>query len=174
MNKIKSGFTLIEILIVIAIIGVLSVSLVPNIAGAPARARDLAKKQAITQADAAMKAYIVLNGSAVNLITDAGTVAAADACLKTEDANVAANNAVYTQNIKAGWLNRVFDGVIPSADTLETAVANDPNCITNEGKVYPKFVMNDAGKYKFSIKVEAGSSANNAAGTHFEMGSLVE
>ena len=174
MNKIKSGFTLIEILIVIAIIGVLSVSLVPNIAGAPARARDLAKKQAITQADAAMKAYIVLNGSAVNVVAETGDIAAANDCLKTEDGNVAANDANYITKIKDKWLNRVFDGELPSADTLETATINNDNCITNEGKVYPKFVMTDNGKYKFSIKVEAGSSANNDAGTHFEMGSLVE
>ena len=170
MNKIKSGFTLIEILIVIAIIGVLSVSLVPNIAGAPARARDLAKKQAITQADAAMKAYIVLNGSAVNLVADNGDAANVTQCLKTEDGVLTDGN--YLQNIKAGWLNRVFDGELPSADTLDDPSVAD--CVTNEGKVYPEFEMTEAGKYKFSIKVEAGSSANNDAGTHFEMGSLVE
>lgn len=38
--KNKSGFTLIEILIVIAIIGILSVAFIPSILGAPAKARD--------------------------------------------------------------------------------------------------------------------------------------
>ena len=115
MNKIKSGFTLIEILIVIAIIGVLSVSLVPNIAGAPARARDLAKKQAITQADAAMKAYIVLNGSAVNVVTDDGDIAVANACLKTEDDNIAANK-------KKGH-NLILSAKVP--ETIDTVVAQN-------------------------------------------------
>ncbi len=174
MNKIKSGFTLIEILIVIAIIGVLSVSLVPNIAGAPARARDLAKKQVITQADAAMKAYIVLNGQSVNLIDDDQTDEA-ETCLVVGD-----GDGALTENIDVGLKNKVFDGEIPVADTLawdaSTPVlenASIADCMTKAGKVYPKFTYTD-GKYKFSIKVEAGSSANNAAGTHFEMGSLVE
>lgn len=174
MNKIKSGFTLIEILIVIAIIGVLSVSLVPNIAGAPARARDLAKKQAITQADAAMKAYIVLNGQSVNLI-DNDQTDEAETCLVEGD-----GDGVLTENINAALKNKVFDGEIPVADTLAWDESSAPaeaasiaDCMTSTGKVYPKFTYT-GGKYKLAIKVEAGSSANDATGQYFEMGSLVE
>jgi len=155
MNKIKSGFTLIEILIVIAIIGVLSVSLVPNIAGAPARARDLAKKQAVTQANAAMQAFVVLNGKAVHLGVADGAfpVAPAEVCLNAIDAK---------------WKNRIFDGEIPSTDTQDTTA----KCYNaGEQKLYPNFTINAAGEYKFSIDVEASSSATNDDSNAFELGS---
>jgi len=51
MNLLKGrkGFTLIELLIVITIIGVLAVALVPRIVGAPAKARDAARKADLQQ-----------------------------------------------------------------------------------------------------------------------------
>ena len=157
MNKIKSGFTLIEILIVIAIIGVLSVSLVPNIAGAPARARDLAKKQAVSQADAAMKALTIIEGKNINL-TDAA------------DGDPAGPVNICLNAAPVLWKNRAFDGAenLPSADTLEAENAGE--CIVGK-KVYPKFFMDADRNYKFKIKVEANSSANDTAGTHYELGS---
>jgi prepilin-type N-terminal cleavage/methylation domain-containing protein len=155
MNKIKSGFTLIEILIVIAIIGVLSVSLVPNIAGAPARARDLAKKQAVTQANAAMQAFVVLNGKAVHL-------GAADGAFPANPV------AVCLNDIEEKWQNRIFDGEIPSTDTQDT----DATCYdADDKKLYPNFTINEDGDYKFSIAVEASSSATNDASDAFELGS---
>jgi len=149
MNKIKQGFTLIEILIVISIIGVLAVTLVPNIAGAPAKARDLSKKQAVMQADAAIQAYMVTTGKAPAL---AG-------CLDEE--------------IDATLMKVIFDNKMPSA----TTAATEGDCIA-DGVIYPKFVKvgND---YRVMIQVESAASANAdsavavtyAAGTtHFSSG----
>lgn len=51
------GFTLIELLIVITIIGILAVALLPSVLGAPARARDAARKADINNAIAALETY---------------------------------------------------------------------------------------------------------------------
>ena len=160
MNKLKSGFTLIEILIVIAIIGVLSVSLVPNIAGAPAKARDLSKKQAVMQADAAMQAYIVSKGRAVNIARNDGA-GAATICLKPGGVGV---------GVQDKWKNLIFEGEMPSA-TTGAAQSND-NCIDADGTIYPRYTVNAAGLYRFEIKVESAASASEGRTDIFWTGTL--
>jgi len=147
MNKLKSGFTLIEILIVIAIIGVLSVSLVPNIAGAPAKARDLSKKQAVMQADAALQAYIVSKGRAVNITVNNGAGAL--------DEGVCLNAG----NVKQTWKDLIFEGTMPSATT--GAATADAECIDADGTIHPKYFVNADGKYRFEILVESIASSNH-------------
>lgn len=51
------AFTLIELLIVITIIGILAVALVPRIAGAPAKARDAARKADLQQIATGLEFY---------------------------------------------------------------------------------------------------------------------
>ncbi len=51
------GFTLIELLIVITIIGILAVALLPSVLGAPARARDAARKADVNNVIAALETY---------------------------------------------------------------------------------------------------------------------
>lgn len=55
--KGRKGFTLIELLIVITIIGVLAVALVPRIVGAPAKARDAARKADLQQIATGLELY---------------------------------------------------------------------------------------------------------------------
>lgn len=57
LNQKRGGFTLIELLIVVSIIGILSVALVPNLSGAPARARDAARKAMLSEVAAAVETY---------------------------------------------------------------------------------------------------------------------
>lgn len=56
-KKAKKAFTLIEILIVIAIIGILTVALLPRIQGAQASARNTARKADLNQIATALAAY---------------------------------------------------------------------------------------------------------------------
>jgi general secretion pathway protein G len=56
-NNFSKGFTLIELLIVITIIGILAVALLPSVLGAPARARDAARKADLNNIIAAMETY---------------------------------------------------------------------------------------------------------------------
>jgi type II secretion system protein G len=59
--KKKSGFTLMEMLIVIGIIGLLSMFLVPNLLGAQDRAKDAAVKAVMHTAQLAVEAYQMEN-----------------------------------------------------------------------------------------------------------------
>jgi general secretion pathway protein G len=55
--KIKNGFTLVEILVVIGIIGLLAVFLVPNLLGARDRAKEAAVKGVLHTVQLAIEAY---------------------------------------------------------------------------------------------------------------------
>ncbi|MCA9373661.1 MAG: type II secretion system protein [Candidatus Gracilibacteria bacterium] len=63
MTNTKKGFTLIELLIVITIIGILAAALLPNILGAPARARDAARQADLNTFISALEAYAADTGS---------------------------------------------------------------------------------------------------------------
>ena len=56
-TRSSKGFTLIELLIVITIIGILAVALLPSVLGAPARARDAARKADINNIIAALETF---------------------------------------------------------------------------------------------------------------------
>ncbi len=66
LSKLKNnqkGFTLLELLIVIVIIGILAVLIIPNLASGPARARDSQRKQDLRNIKTALEAYHVDNSS---------------------------------------------------------------------------------------------------------------
>ena len=55
--KKQSGFTLLELLIVIVIIGILAVLIIPNLASGPQRARDAQRKSDLRNIKTALETY---------------------------------------------------------------------------------------------------------------------
>ena len=62
MKKKSSGFTLIEIMVVVVILGVLSALIVPNVIGRPDEARVAAAKLGVQQIGNALEYYRLDNG----------------------------------------------------------------------------------------------------------------
>jgi prepilin-type N-terminal cleavage/methylation domain-containing protein len=59
--KKQGGFTLLELLIVIVIIGILALLIIPNITSAPKKARDTKRKTDITTVRKGLEEYFVNN-----------------------------------------------------------------------------------------------------------------
>jgi general secretion pathway protein G len=71
--KKQGGFTLLELLIVIVIIGILALLIIPNITSAPKKARDTKRKTDITTLRKGLEEYFVNNNSYPNALTDLTT-----------------------------------------------------------------------------------------------------
>ncbi len=71
--KKQSGFTLLELLIVIVIIGILALLIIPNITSAPKKARDTKRKTDITTVRKGLEEYFVNNNVYPNALTDLTT-----------------------------------------------------------------------------------------------------
>jgi general secretion pathway protein G len=63
LSKKQSGFTLLELLIVIVIIGILALLILPNITSAPKKARDTKRKTDLTAIQKGLEEYFVDNNA---------------------------------------------------------------------------------------------------------------
>lgn len=76
LKKLRSnqkGFTLLELLIVIVIIGILAVLIIPNLASGPARARDSQRKSDLRNIKTALEAYHTDNSNYPQQLSDLTT-----------------------------------------------------------------------------------------------------
>ncbi|HSX02035.1 MAG TPA: prepilin-type N-terminal cleavage/methylation domain-containing protein [Candidatus Saccharimonadia bacterium] len=68
--KKEGGFTLLELLIVIVIIGILALLIIPNITSAPKKARDTQRKTDLRAIQKGLEEYFVSNNVYPNALTD--------------------------------------------------------------------------------------------------------
>lgn len=83
----RKGFTLIELIVVIVVIGIMSATMLPKIMGAPSRARDTGRIHDLNNLNVAMQQYYTDKGaypSTAGCLNPAGAAAGAtDTLLKT-------------------------------------------------------------------------------------------
>ena len=125
--KKQGGFTLLELLIVIVIIGILALLIIPNITSAPKKARDTKRKTDITTVRKGLEEYFVNNNVYPNALTDLQTGSAPIMKVLPIDPKANPNVDPYT-----------YDYVVANANSTYTLTACLENDQDNGANVIPK------------------------------------
>lgn len=115
------GFTLVELMIVIAIIGVLAVALIPTLTGAQSKARDTGRISAITNASTSLLSY--RNDSWYFPSTDKGCLTDANWNIASykDNASTPADVTAEVAKVFNGWKAPVDSQGVKLATTAWTA-----------------------------------------------------
>ena len=124
--KKEGGFTLLELLIVIVIIGILALLIIPNITSAPKKARDTKRKTDLTTLRKGLEEYFVNNNVYPAALTDLTTGSAPIVkTLPTDPKNSGAFVYTYTPaNTNSTYtLNACLENDQDSGANVVTAVS---------------------------------------------------
>jgi type II secretion system protein G len=116
----QGGFTLLELLIVIVIIGILALLIIPNITSAPKKARDTKRKTDITTVRKGLEEYFVNNNVYPAALTDLQTGTAPIIKVLPADPK---NTGVYVYTYTPASANSTY--------TLKACLENDQDSGAN-------------------------------------------
>ncbi len=150
----RRGFTLIELMIVIVIIGILTVSLLPQITGGRQRAEDTARINDLNQIVNALEIYL---GDTGVYPGTAGTAV----CMKAEDVNYQEFSSILEGNFKNGVPTP------PQPDTID--IDNDGVVECEGGYVYLPVLHKgqNPGAYGLVANVAIPTKGNTLAGFNY-------
>jgi general secretion pathway protein G len=133
--KKQGGFTLLELLIVIVIIGILALLIIPNITSAPKKARDTKRKTDITTVRKGLEEYFVNNNSYPAALSDLTTGSAPIVkTIPTDPKNT--GNFVYVYTPGAGNSTYTLDACLENdQDNGSNVIAPVSPCTTKTFEV---------------------------------------
>jgi type II secretion system protein G len=125
MRKNQKGFTIIELLVVIVIIGILVALALPNLFAAQARGRDSDRKNELKNLQQRLESYFNDNGAYPTGALTAATTATPPGIGASQDEAEGPRGDDYTYTAEAGGTGYTLDADLENDD--------DPDAIDNNG-----------------------------------------